>query len=113
MIMLSRQTSKGASAPTKVELTSLVYGSLVRMLGHTNAEAIEFYIDTRMAIDDPERYETSVKRLLGDHGGNLIINGIKTELAAESGTERSSERLLTQVRAAQNALVRPPFEWDR
>jgi hypothetical protein len=83
---------------------NLIHGALVRVLGPTNAEAIEFYIDSRLALEDPSGYEKSVKLLLGEHGGRLVIDGLKTELAKGSGIERSSESFFGQIRAAERAL---------
>ena len=77
------------------------------MVGLTNAEAIEFYVDTRLAVEDPAAYERSVRLLLGDFGGRLVIDGLKTELAMGSGSERSSESFFSQIRASERALLHP------
>lgn len=104
--MLAQKTERAARTLPGRQVASLIYGALVRMVGHTNAEAIEFYIDTRLAVQDPLSYERSVRLLLGEHGGRLIIDGLKTELARGSGTERSSESFFSQVRAAESAFLR-------
>jgi len=85
----------------------LIFRALVRTVGLTNAETIEFYVDTRLAVQDPLSYERSVRLLLGAHGGRLVMEGLKTELARGSGIERSSESFFGQVRAAEHALLRP------
>jgi len=102
--MLVQEPGKVARVIPGGPVTNLVYRALVKMVGQTNADAIEFYIDTRLAVDDPAEYERSVGLLLGDHGGHLVMNGLKTELARGSGTERFSESFFSQVRAAERAL---------
>ncbi len=102
--MLAQETGSGPHIPPGGQLANLIHGALVRVLGPANAEAIEFYVDTRLAVEDPEAYERSVRLLLRGHGGRLVIDGLKTELAARSGAERSNESFLGQVRAAQRAL---------
>jgi hypothetical protein len=104
--MLAQETLKGDRVLAGAQLTSFVYGALVKLLGLTNAQAIEFYVDTRLAVDNPDGYEQSMRRLLGEHGGSLVINGLKTELARGSGTERSSESFRSQVSTAEHVLSR-------
>jgi hypothetical protein len=104
MKMLVQEAGKGARVLPGGPVTNLIYRSLVRMVGPSNADAIEFYVDTRLAVDDPAGYERSVKLLLGEYGGHLVIDGLKTELAKGSGTERSSESFFSQVRAAERAF---------
>jgi hypothetical protein len=102
--MLSQETVKSARVLRRGKVSDMIFAALVRTLGHSRAETIDFYLDTRLAVDDPERYERSVAMLLGEHGGNMAIEGIKTELAKTVGIERSSESLLAQVRAAELTL---------
>jgi hypothetical protein len=105
--MLAQETGSGAHIPHGGQLTDLIHGALVRMVGPANAEAIEFYVDTRLAVEDPEAYERSMRLLLREHGGRLVIDGLKTELASRSGAERSNESFFGQVRATERALRRP------
>jgi uncharacterized membrane protein YebE (DUF533 family) len=102
--MLSQETVKSARVLRRGKVSDMVFAALVRTLGHSRAETVDFYLDTRMAVDDPERYERSVVSLLGEHGGSMAIEGIKTELAKTAGIERSRESLLAQVRAAERAI---------
>lgn len=104
--MLAQKSERASRILPGRQVTSLIYGALVRMVGRTNAEAIEFYIDTRLAVQDPLTYERSVRLLLGEYVGSLVIDGLKTELAKGSGTERSSESFFGQVRAAESAFLR-------
>ena len=104
--MLAQEKRKGAHVMPRGQATILVSRALVGVVGSTNAEAIEFYVDTRLAVEDPVSYERSVRLLLGDHGGRLVIEGLKTELAKRSGIERSSESFFSQVRASERALLR-------
>jgi hypothetical protein len=103
--MLAQETTKSDRALHRCQVTSLIYGSLVRAVGPTNAEVLEFYVDTHLAVDNSERYEESMRRLLGEHGGGLIIDGLKAELAMGSGAELSHESFRSQVRAAEHALL--------
>jgi len=103
-LMLSQETVKSARALRGGKVNDLVFAALVRTLGHAKAQTVDFYLDTRLAVDDAERYEQSVRLLLGEHGGGLVIGGIKTELAKQIGIERSKESLLTHVRAAEQAI---------
>ena len=82
----------------------MVFAALVKTLGHSRAETLDFYLDTRLAVDDPERYEESIRLLLGEHGSSLVVEGIKTEIAITAGIDRSSESLVAQVKAAEGAL---------
>jgi hypothetical protein len=102
--MLSHETVKSARVLRRGKVSDVIFAALVRTLGHSRAETVDFYLDTRLAVDDPERYERSVVLLLGEHGGRMAIEGIKTELAKTAGIERSSESLVAQVRAAERAL---------
>ena len=104
--MLAQERRKSARVLPRGQVATLVSRALVGMVGSTNAEAIEFYVDTRLAVEDPASYERSVRLLLGDHGGRLVIEGLKTELAKGSGIERSSESFFSQVRASERALLR-------
>jgi hypothetical protein len=105
--MLAREIESGSSVMVRGRLATLIYRALVRTVGKANAEAVEFYVDTRLAIEDPAAYERSVKLLLGEHGGSLLIGGLKTEVARAGGVERSGESFFSQVRAAERALRRP------
>ena len=105
--MLAQESERVARVLPGGQVTNLIYRALVRMVGLNNAEAIEFYIDTRLAVQDPQAYERSVRLLLGEYGGRLVIDGLKTELARGSGTARSSESFFGQVRAAENAFLIP------
>jgi len=102
--MLSQDTVKSARVLRRGKVSDMIFAALVRTLGHSRAETVDFYLDTRLAVDDPERYERSVALLLGEHGGCLAVQGIKTELANTVGIERSNESLLAQVRAAERSL---------
>ena len=102
--MLSQETVKSARVLRRGKVSDMVFAALVRTLGHSRAETVDFYLDTRLAVDDTERYEQSVGLLLGENGSSLVIEGIKTEIARTAGIERSSESLLAQVRAAERAL---------
>jgi len=102
--MLSQETVKSARVLRRGKVNDMVFAALVKTLGHSRAETVDFYLDTRLAVDDPERYEQSVKSLLGEHGSSLVIEGIKTEIAMTAGIERSSESFVAQVRAAESAL---------
>jgi len=102
--MLSQETVKSARVLRRGKVSDMVLAALVRTLGHSRAETVDFYLDTRLAVDHPERYEKSVRLLLGEHGSSLVIEGIKTEIANMAGIARSSESLLAQVRAAEGAL---------
>jgi hypothetical protein len=102
--MLSQETLKSARVLRRGKVSDIVFAALVKTLGHSRAETLDFYLDTRLAVDDPERYERSVKLLLGEHGSSLVIEGLKTELASTAGVERSSESLVAQVKAAECAL---------
>src|SRR5438477_727804 len=102
--MLSRETVKSARVLRRGKASDLLFAALVKTLGRSRAETVDFYLDTRLAVDDPERYERSVMLLLGEHAGGLAVEGLKTELATTTGIERSSESLLTHVKAAERAL---------
>jgi hypothetical protein len=102
--MLSQETVKSARVLRRGKVSDMVFAALVKTLGHSRAETMDFYLDTRLAVDDPERYEESVKLLLGEHGSGLVIEGIKTEIANTAGIERSAESLAAQVRATEGAL---------
>ena len=102
--MLSQETLKSARVLRRGKASDLLFSSLVKALGRSRAETLDFYLDTRLGIDDPERYERLVKLLLGEHAGRLALEGIKTELATTTGIDRSSESLLAEVRAAERAL---------
>jgi hypothetical protein len=104
--MQAIETAKRAPVLPGGQIPNLIHDALARMLGAANAEAIEFYIDSRLAVDDPARYETYVKLLLGEHGGSLVIAAIKNELARRSGLDRSTDSFLGQVKAVENALLR-------
>ena len=84
---------------SRTGLDSVVYGALVHMLGLRTADAIDFYVDTRLATDDPERYEQAILLLLGRHGGTLVMHGIRSELETSKGGERlTKESFGGQVR---------------
>jgi len=102
--MLSQETVKSARVLRRGKVSDMIFAGLVKTLGHSRAETLDFYLDTRLAVDDPGRYEQSVRMLLGEHGSSLVIEGIKTEIANTAGIERSSESLVAQVRAAEGAL---------
>ena len=104
MNMQATETVKITRVLPGGQIPNMIYSAMVRMLGLANAEAIEFYIDTRLAVEDPERYEQGVKSLLGEHGGSLVIAAIQSELAKASGADRSKDSFVGQVRAAEQAL---------
>jgi hypothetical protein len=102
--MLAQETR--TRVPLGGTVTGLISRALVRMMGQADAEAVDFYVDTRLAVEDPAAYEKSLRLLLGEHGGGLVIDGLKTELAKGSGVERSGDSFLGQVRASERALLR-------
>src|SRR5207244_13344002 len=79
--MLSQETLKSARVLRRGKASDLLFSALVKTLGHSRAETVDFYLDTRLAVDDPERYERLVRLLLGEHAGGLAVEGLKTELA--------------------------------
>ncbi|MDA4116119.1 MAG: DUF3227 domain-containing protein [Thaumarchaeota archaeon] len=95
-----------ACIPLGSTVAGMISRALVRMMGPADAEALEFYVDTRLAVEDPLAYEKSLRLLLGEHGGSLVIEGLKTELAKVSGVERSRDSFFGQVRTSERALLR-------
>jgi hypothetical protein len=84
-----------------------VYRALVSMLGAKNSAAVDFYVDTRLVTDDPERYEQAIRLLLGEHWGSLVIQGIKSELsAADHGQVSPKESLASMVGKYERTLAR-------
>jgi len=84
----------------------MVYEALVRVLGRERADIVDFYIDSRLAAADPERYERAVESLLGE-GGRLVIRAIKFELAKSGRVESTgNESFSGEVRAVEKVLVR-------
>jgi len=94
---------------TIAAIQALVYGSLVRLLGRERAEVVDFFVDSRLAAVDPDRYERAVESLLGEEGGLLVLNALKSELARSArAASLWNESLLAGVRMVEKALPRPP-----
>jgi hypothetical protein len=85
---------------------SAVYGALVHLVGVRAADMIDFYVDTRLATDDPEKYEQVIKLLLGEFGGGLLVQGVKSELTTPNGKPTGiKETFGDQMRAFERALA--------
>jgi hypothetical protein len=98
--------SSRKDSPTPAPIPRMIYGALVRVLGRERAEIVDFYIDTRLAAADPDRYEQAVVSLLGE-GGRLVIRGIKSELAKSGRVHAmANDSFSVEVRAVEKALVR-------
>jgi len=99
-------SSRGA-ASTQAPISRIVYGALVRVLGRERAQIVDFYVDSRLAASDPERYERALEGLLGGEGGRLVIRGIKSELGRSGRVECvESESFYGHVKAVESALIR-------
>jgi hypothetical protein len=99
---------RGKPASTRAPIPPMVYGALVRVLGRERAEIVDFYIDSRLAIVDPERYERAVEDLLGEGGGRLVIRALRTEITRLGRTGKpASESLLSEVRMLEKAFAHP------
>jgi hypothetical protein len=104
---MQKSTSRApARAPAPV--STQVYDALVRLLGRERAEVVDFFVDARLAGDNPERYERAVESLLGEQSGRLVITGLRSELARRSGklAKTGTDSLLTQVRIVEKSLTR-------
>ena len=97
------------SSPSQVP--KLVYESLARVLGRERAEVVDFYIDSRLASIDPDRYERALGDLLGRTNGSLVIRAVKSELAKTRHARGAlDESFSGEVRALERALVRSVLE---
>jgi|SRR5271163_3954906 len=105
METLERPGAGGASAQSPIP--KLVYEALARVVGRERAETVDFYVDSRLASTDPDRYEMAVRDLLGEANGRLVIRAMKWELA-KSGHVRGTigESFSSEVRAVEKALIR-------
>jgi hypothetical protein len=93
------------SIRTRASIPTLVYAALVRLLGRERAEILDFFVDSRLAAADPEKYEQAVQILLGDSGGRLVIDALTSELARFARVAHAGkESLLTEVRAIEKTL---------
>jgi hypothetical protein len=105
--MVAQELSPREPISPSALVPELVYEALMRTLGRDRAEVVDFYIDTRLAAEDPERYERAIKSLLGEHGARLVTRAIKSELAKPGRVENGrDESLLTEVRTVEKALLR-------
>jgi hypothetical protein len=74
---------------TDEKILSVVRKALLDMLGETPARAVEFYVDSGLAVREPERYEKAMKELFSD-GARIIIQTIERDLCALAGVEMRS-----------------------
>jgi hypothetical protein len=96
------------SIRTPVSIPSLVYATLVRLLGRERAEILDFFVDSRLAAADPDRYERAVRSLLGENGGRLVITALTSELARSARVAHAGkESLLSEVRTVEKTLGGP------
>jgi hypothetical protein len=96
------------SIRTPVSIPSLVYATLVRLLGRERAEILDFFVDSRLAAADPDRYERAVRSLLGENGGRLVITALTSELARSARVAHAGkESLLNEVRTVEKTLGGP------
>jgi len=105
--MLS-QESPPKSIRRLPSIPTLVYAVLVRLLGRERAEILDFFVDSRLAAIDPDKYEQAVHGLLGENGGRLIITALTSELARSARVAHGGkESLLTEVRTVEKTLGCP------
>lgn len=87
-------------------VTGLVYRALVKMLGKDRAEVLDFYVDSRLAAEDPDGYERALLRLLGEHGGRLVVSALRSDLGKAARTGSFFEgSFLNDVRMTEKALA--------
>jgi hypothetical protein len=93
------------SIRTRASIPTLVYASLVQLLGRERAEILDFFVDSRLAAADPDRYAQAVQSLLGDSGGRLVITALTSELASLARVAHAGkESLFTEVRTIEKTL---------
>ena len=95
-----RQITAMKGSYEEVLLTS-VREALVDGLGETSAKALDFYLDSRILLTDPDEYERSMAKFLGP-GSKPIIEHLLDKICSSAGIERTSvqslERCLAEAR---------------
>jgi hypothetical protein len=106
------KTAKGRQQAGQLAFSpipKLVYEALSKVVGRERAEVVDFYLDSRLASTDPDRYERALKDLLGEEGGRLVLRAMKSELAKSGHVHGAvNESFSGEVRALEKALVRSP-----
>jgi len=62
--------------------------AIAGVVGQSTARAINFYVDSRLAISDPDRYARSLSKIFGD-GAKVLTDKIIDEVCLRSGLARS------------------------
>jgi hypothetical protein len=95
--------------PIGSRMLDSIKATLTRVLGQESAQAIEFYVDEHLALNDPGAFEEALADFLGSQAGRILIEAIKTDMRSENekhGMPEPISRFLSyQIESTSN---RPP-----
>jgi hypothetical protein len=97
--------------PIGSRMLDSIKATLTRVLGQESAQAIEFYVDEHLALNDPGAFETALADFLGSQAGRILIEAIKADMRSENEKhgmpepELVSRFLSHQIESTSN---RPP-----
>ena len=78
-----------AATLTDERIVSAIRDTLFDLLGESAARALEFFVDPRLAIKEPDRYERAMKEMFHGHA-KIIIERIERNLCALVGIQLRS-----------------------
>jgi len=74
---------------TDEKILLVIHQALFDMLGDTPAKAVDFFVGSRLAVREPDRYERAMKEVFRD-GARVIIERVEKDLCALVGIQMQS-----------------------
>jgi len=74
---------------TDEKILLVIRQALFDMLGDTPAKAVDFFVDSRLAIREPDRYERAMKEVFRE-GAKVVIERVEKDLCAMAGIQMQS-----------------------
>jgi hypothetical protein len=99
------------SNPIESRMLDSIKATLTRVLGPDSAQAVEFYVDNHLALEDPAAFEQALADFLGSQAGGLLIEAIKSDLRKEdvrSGKSKIPEPVSKFLSHKVTVANRPP-----
>jgi hypothetical protein len=73
----------------EVRFRNTIEATLKKTFGVLTAKSIFFYVDTSIALKNPDFYADSLKRIFGPTGSAAILRSLVSDVSATFGLEKS------------------------
>jgi hypothetical protein len=79
--------------------------ALEKTFDSSTAKAVQFYIDARILVRNPDAYAESMLKMFGKEGGKVVLNSIMKTLLQKTGMPEEPQRF-PSLRDCVNAVAK-------